>query len=84
MPPRPGRRACPNVRVIALHAFRQRADSGHHRVIGLQVGVLFTGAIPDRDIFSWPGVASVLIEAIKNRRIIRVLQAALLIARCHS
>jgi dipeptide transport system permease protein len=44
-------------------------------VIGLQVSVLFTGAILTETIFSWPGVGKWLIEAI-NRRDYPVLQAA--------
>ena len=47
-------------------------------VIGLQVGVLFTGAILTETIFSWPGVGKWLIEAI-NRRDYPVLQGGLLL-----
>ena len=36
-------------------------------VIGLQVGVLFTGAILTETIFSWPGVGKWLIESISRR-----------------
>ena len=36
-------------------------------MIGLQVGVLFTGAILTETIFSWPGVGKWLIEAIIRR-----------------
>jgi dipeptide transport system permease protein len=36
-------------------------------VIGLQVGVLFTGAILTETIFSWPGVGKWLIDAIFRR-----------------
>ena len=46
-------------------------------VIGLQVGVLFTGAILTETIFSWPGVGKWLIEAI-NRRDYPVLQGGIL------
>jgi dipeptide transport system permease protein len=35
--------------------------------IGLQVGVLFTGAILTETIFSWPGVGKWLVEAISRR-----------------
>jgi dipeptide transport system permease protein len=64
------------VRVIALHAFRN-ALIPVITVIGLQVGVLFTGAILTETIFSWPGVGKWLIEAI-NRRDYPVLQGGLL------
>jgi dipeptide transport system permease protein len=47
-------------------------------VIGLQVGVLFTGAILTETIFSWPGVGKWLIEAI-NRRDYPVLQGGVLL-----
>ncbi len=60
------------LRVIALHAFRN-ALIPVVTVIGLQVGVLFTGAILTETIFSWPGVGKWLIEAI-NRRDYPVLQ----------
>jgi dipeptide transport system permease protein len=65
-----------NLRVIALHAFRN-ALIPVITVIGLQVGVLFTGAILTETIFSWPGVGKWLIEAI-NRRDYPVLQGGLL------
>ena len=63
--------------VIALHAFRN-ALIPVVTVIGLQVGVLFTGAILTETIFSWPGVGKWLIEAI-NRRDYPVLQGGLLL-----
>jgi len=65
-----------NFRVVALHAFRN-ALIPVITVIGLQVGVLFTGAILTETIFSWPGVGKWLIEAI-NRRDYPVLQGGLL------
>jgi dipeptide transport system permease protein len=64
------------LRVVALHAFRN-ALIPVVTVIGLQVGVLFTGAILTETIFSWPGVGKWLIEAI-NRRDYPVLQGGLL------
>jgi dipeptide transport system permease protein len=53
-------------RIIALHALRN-ALIPVVTVIGLQVGVLFTGAILTETIFSWPGVGKWLIEAIFRR-----------------
>ena len=64
-------------RVVALHAFRN-ALIPVVTVIGLQVGVLFTGAILTETIFSWPGVGKWLIEAI-NRRDYPVLQGGMLL-----
>jgi hypothetical protein len=51
-------------------------------VIGLQVGVLFTGAILTETIFSWPGVGKWLIEAI-SRRDYPVLQGGMLLLGVH-
>jgi dipeptide transport system permease protein len=65
------------LRVIGLHAFRN-ALIPVITVIGLQVGVLFTGAILTETIFSWPGVGKWMIEAI-NRRDYPVLQGGLLL-----
>jgi dipeptide transport system permease protein len=45
------------LRVVALHALRN-ALIPVITVIGLQVGVLFTGAILTETIFSWPGWAN--------------------------
>jgi len=66
-----------SLRVIGLHAFRN-ALIPVVTVIGLQVGVLFTGAILTETIFSWPGVGKWMIEAI-NRRDYPVLQGGLLL-----
>jgi dipeptide transport system permease protein len=65
------------LRVVALHALRN-ALIPVVTVIGLQVGVLFTGAILTETIFSWPGVGKWLIEAI-NRRDYPVLQGGTLL-----
>jgi dipeptide transport system permease protein len=64
-------------RIIALHALRN-ALIPVVTVIGLQVGVLFTGAILTETIFSWPGVGKWLIEAI-FRRDYPVLQGGVLL-----
>jgi dipeptide transport system permease protein len=65
------------VRVVALHALRN-ALIPVVTVIGLQVGVLFTGAILTETIFSWPGVGKWLVESI-NRRDYPVLQGGILL-----
>ncbi len=54
------------LRIVALHALRN-ALIPVVTVIGLQVGVLFTGAILTETIFSWPGVGKWLIDAIFRR-----------------
>ncbi|MDZ7937277.1 MAG: ABC transporter permease subunit [Rhodoferax sp.] len=66
-----------SLRVIAVHALRN-ALIPVVTVIGLQVGVLFTGAILTETIFSWPGVGKWLIEAI-GRRDYPVLQGGMLL-----
>ena len=67
----------PAYRVIWVHALRN-ALIPIVTVIGLQIGVLFTGAILTETIFSWPGVGKWLIEAI-NRRDYPVLQGGMLL-----
>ena len=67
----------PTYRVIGLHALRN-ALIPVITVIGLQIGVLFTGAILTETIFSWPGVGKWLIEAI-SRRDYPVLQGGTLL-----
>lgn len=64
-------------RVIALHGLRN-ALIPVVTVIGLQVGVLFTGAILTETIFSWPGVGKWLIDGI-GRRDYPVLQGGTLL-----
>jgi dipeptide transport system permease protein len=66
-----------SMRVITVHALRN-ALIPVVTVIGLQVGVLFTGAILTETIFSWPGVGKWLIEAI-GRRDYPVLQGGMLL-----
>ncbi|SEB20907.1 ABC transporter permease subunit [Variovorax sp. YR216] len=65
------------LRVVGVHALRN-ALIPVVTVIGLQVGVLFTGAILTETIFSWPGVGKWLIEAIA-RRDYPVLQGGMLL-----
>lgn len=67
----------PAWRVVGVHALRN-ALIPVVTVIGLQVSVLFTGAILTETIFSWPGVGKWLIEAI-NRRDYPVLQGGTLL-----
>ncbi|MCW3476600.1 ABC transporter permease subunit [Limobrevibacterium gyesilva] len=65
------------LRVVGLHALRN-ALIPVVTVIGLQIGVLFTGAMLTETIFSWPGVGKWLVEAI-GRRDYPVLQGGVLI-----
>lgn len=53
-------------RVIAIHALRN-AMIPVTTVIGLQIGLLFSGAILTETIFSWPGIGKWLIDAVGRR-----------------
>ena len=64
-------------RVVGLHALRN-ALIPVVTVIGLQVGLLLTGAILTETIFSWPGVGKWLIESVR-RRDYPVLQGGVLL-----
>ncbi|PID41080.1 MAG: peptide ABC transporter permease [Proteobacteria bacterium] len=54
------------VRVVGLHALRN-AMIPVITVIGLQVGVLFAGAILTETIFSWPGIGKWMVDSISRR-----------------
>ncbi|WP_456269534.1 ABC transporter permease subunit [Kushneria sp. AK178] len=53
-------------RIIAVHALRN-AMIPVTTVIGLQIGLLFSGAILTETIFSWPGIGKWLIDAVGRR-----------------
>ena len=67
------------LRVIGLHALRN-ALIPVVTVIGLQVGVLFSGAVLTETIFSWPGIGKWLIDSISRRDYPSVQGGILLIA----
>ncbi len=66
-------------RVIGLHALRN-AMIPVITVIGLQVGVLFAGAILTETIFSWPGIGKWMVDSIFRRDYASVQGGLLLIA----
>lgn len=66
----------PTSRVIAIHALRN-ALIPVVTVIGLQIGVLMTGAILTEYVFSWPGIGTWTLKAIE-RRDYPVLQGGIL------
>ncbi len=66
-------------RVIALHALRN-ALIPVVTVIGLQVGLLFSGAVLTETIFAWPGIGKWLIDSISRRDYPAVQGGILLIA----
>ena len=47
-------------------------------LLGLQLGALFSGAVITETVFSWPGIGSLIVEAI-HRRDYPVVQAAVLL-----
>lgn len=64
-------------RVILKHALRN-ALIPVITVIGLQVGILLSGAILTETIFAWPGIGRWLLESI-HRRDYKVVQGGILI-----
>ncbi len=69
----------PPTRVIGLHALRN-ALIPVITVIGLQIGVLFAGAILTETIFSWPGIGKWMVDSIFRRDYPSVQGGLLLIA----
>jgi dipeptide transport system permease protein len=69
----------PRWRVILVHALRN-ALIPVITVIGLQVGLLLSGAILTETIFSWPGVGNWLIHGVQSRDYPVVQGGILLIA----
>lgn len=66
-------------RVVVVHALRN-ALIPLVTVIGLQVGVLFAGAILTESMFSWPGVGKWLVESVRRRDYPTLQGGVLLIA----
>ena len=64
-------------RVILIHALRN-ALIPIITVIGLQIGILLSGAILTETVFAWPGIGKWLIESI-GRRDYPVVQGGILI-----
>ena len=69
----------PRWRVVLVHALRN-ALIPVITVIGLQVGLLLSGAILTETIFSWPGVGNWLIHGVQSRDYPVVQGGILLIA----
>ncbi|MEP7205685.1 MAG: ABC transporter permease subunit [Casimicrobiaceae bacterium] len=69
----------PQRRVVLVHALRN-ALIPVVTVIGLQVGLLLSGAILTETIFSWPGVGNWLIHGVQSRDYPVVQGGILLIA----
>ena len=69
----------PPWRIVGLHALRN-ALIPVVTVIGLQVGLLFSGAILTETIFAWPGIGKWLIDSIGRRDYPSVQGGVLLVA----
>ncbi|MBI2380163.1 MAG: ABC transporter permease subunit [Gammaproteobacteria bacterium] len=67
------------LRIIAVNALRN-ALIPVVAVLGLQVSVFFTGALLTETIFSWPGIAKWLLEAVSRRDYMTVQGGLVLIA----
>ncbi|SME87898.1 ABC transporter permease [Pseudobacteriovorax antillogorgiicola] len=59
-------KGCSNKQTLVNHVFRN-ASLPLVTVVGLQFGVLLTGAVITEKIFDWPGVGSLLLEGIQTR-----------------
>ena len=69
----------PHLQVVVVHALRN-ALIPVITVIGLQVGLLLSGAILTETIFSWPGVGNWLVHGVLSRDYPVVQSGILLIA----
>jgi dipeptide transport system permease protein len=69
----------PPWRVVGIHALRN-ALIPVITVIGLQIGLLFSGAILTETIFSWPGIGKWLVDSIARRDYPSVQGGVLLVA----
>ncbi|MBF0688326.1 MAG: ABC transporter permease [Cellulomonas sp.] len=49
-------------------------------IVGLQIGALLGGAVVVENVFAWPGLGSLIVQAVANRDYAVVQAAALLIA----
>ncbi|SDM21066.1 dipeptide transport system permease protein [Modicisalibacter muralis] len=68
-----------NFRVVMVHTLRNALITVV-TVIGLQVGLLLSGAILTETIFSWPGIGKWMVDAITRRDYAAVQGALVLIA----
>jgi ABC-type dipeptide/oligopeptide/nickel transport system permease component len=70
------------VPVIARHALRN-ALLPVVTIVGLQFGALLSGAVITENVFAWPGVGTVLVQAITARDYPLVQGCVLVIALCY-
>lgn len=67
-------------KVILKHAFRNTLIP-IITIVGIQTGALFSGAIITETIFDWPGIGSLLVNAIQSRNY-PVVQGCVLLIAC--
>jgi peptide/nickel transport system permease protein len=70
------------LRVIARHALRN-ALMPVVTIVGLQFGALLSGAVITENVFAWPGVGTLLIQAITARDYPLVQGCVLVISLCY-
>lgn len=66
-------------RVVLRHALPTAAVPVAN-IVGLQVGLLLSGAVLTETIFDWPGVGTYITESIRNNDYVAVQGAAIVIA----
>ena len=72
----------PERRVIARHAFKAALVSVIP-VIGIQAGFVLGGAVYVETVFQWPGIGSMLVNAISTRDILLVQGGVLVVAAAY-
>ncbi len=75
-------RGLPGWKVILKHALKN-ALLPVVTIVGLQFGALLSGAIVTEKVFSWPGIGSLLIEAVFSRDYPLVQGCILVISCCY-
>ena len=75
-------RGLPGWRVLMKHALKN-ALLPVVTIIGLQFGALLSGAIVTEKVFSWPGIGSLLIQAVFTRDYPMVQGCILVISFCY-
>lgn len=73
-------KGCTKRQILWHHIFRN-ASLPLVTIVGLQFGVLLTGAVITEKVFDWPGLGSLLLEAIQNRDY-PLIQGCVLIFSC--
>jgi peptide/nickel transport system permease protein len=70
-------------RAVILHHALRNALLPVVTIVGLQFGVLLSGAVITENVFAWPGVGTLLVQAITARDYPLVQGCVLVIALCY-